>query len=123
MERAAMEDDQRSRDREAEAGAGRRADAAPAEELLEHVPALLVRDARTVIAHGDAEESVLPLGADGDRRPGRRVLDRVADEIAEGLPQPAAVRRHRHRVRRSVEREPLPALLGEDLMIGHDLAE
>src|SRR5687768_16795756 len=107
MERAAMEDDQRSRDREAEAGAGRRADAAPAEELLEHVPSLLVRDARAVIAHGDTEQTVLPLGAHRDRRPARCVLDRVAYEIAESLAQPAAVRRDRHRVRWRVEREPL----------------
>ena len=81
----------RARDVEAEAGAGLRAAARGATELLEDQPLVVDRDARPVVGDRDDDRAVQLPHVDVDRGAGRRVLDRVVDQVAHDLAEPPGV--------------------------------
>jgi hypothetical protein len=76
-------------DREPEPGAAvrGRAGLVGAVEALEHALGLRRRDARAAIEDLEPRVAVPPGGADEHARAGRRVADRVRDEVAEHLLQ------------------------------------
>src|ERR1041385_5693365 len=74
-------------DRKAEAGArfATRGPHGGAAEILEQPLGLALGDARALVAHRDRTLVPVRLRAHGDRRPGRRELERVAEEIVQHL--------------------------------------
>src|SRR3954452_2353328 len=75
----------RARDEQAEPGARPRVAARDPAELLEDQPPVLVRDPWPVVAHVDVDVAVLRVGAHLDLVSGRRLLDRVVDEVHQHL--------------------------------------
>ena len=88
---------------------------ADAAELLEDERLVLGCDAGAAVAHLDRDPAVLREGLDVDRRAGRRVLDRVVDQVRDHLPQPPPVRAHerQRRIDARVDRHLVLAALGE----------
>jgi hypothetical protein len=71
-------------------------------ELLEDEAALVGRHARAVVGDLDTDARVLLVGADTDLLPGRRVLDRVLEEVRQHLLKAVAVAAHVRQVAEDV---------------------
>src|SRR5581483_11793973 len=92
VDRPAVRLGDRARDKEAEAGARLRPTGdVRAAELLEDEPLLVVRYTRPMVGDGDPHLAVLLLCAYLDLVAGRRVFDRVLEQVREHLPKAFAV--------------------------------
>ena len=74
-------------------------------------------DAETLVGHLDGDHAVVLVRRDVDGAPVGRVLERVADEVHEHLPDAVAVGRHRVEVGRRVDGD-FPAGLSENAAEG-----
>src|SRR5207245_4953587 len=100
-----MERHKRSRDREAQAGAGGAIRVVTAEELVEDALAVFRSDSRAMVAHFDAERVSPAMRRHKDGSALWRVADRVDDEVGEGLMHLASVRDDARRIGIDVERD------------------
>ena len=90
-------------DREAEAGAARRAGvAAAANEALEHATLQLRRDARPVVLDHQRRVTVADAGGRHDVRAGRRVAERVLEQVEDQAVQVIADALDRRRAPASI---------------------
>ena len=80
------------------AAAGATAGTVGAVEPLEHPGGLVGRHARPGVGHGEPGLSGLAVHRDGDRRSGRGVLHRIADQVVDDLADPPAIGVHDDRL-------------------------
>ena len=102
-------------DREAETRPARAVapDPGQAGERLEDTVALSGRDPRSLIADGEFDPTIRRSDRDADRRPRRRMVQRIVDEDEHELGQPIAITGHRCR------RPGFVAGLGSQLDLSH----
>src|SRR5262249_35433308 len=93
--------DHRSADREAEAGAARRALLARAIELLEHALLFARPQADALIRHRNREPA-FGAGRDRDRAVAPEVLERIVDQVRRHLDDHLAVEPHERRRARCI---------------------
>lgn len=94
-----------------------------ADELLEDPRPLLLRYARSAVAHSNPQQSVLATREEVDGGTARRVAERVHDEVADDLSEPSRIGGHDGRRSRRVDDDALLPLLGDHAVVRRDLRD
>src|SRR5688572_1573790 len=84
------------------------------EELREDAVVLLLRDADALVAHADAHDGVVAFTGDLDHAAVGRVLDRIGEQVAEDLREPARIAEDGQRFGRQAQLELVLRVLRPD---------